>query len=209
MIARISGRLERIEGPAALVNVGTGLWYEVLVPACDTDRLTARCGQDVVLHTIHYIEGDPARGAQTPRLIGFVSESDREFFELFTTVRGMGMRKALRALLRPPAAVAAAIRDRDAAFLKALPEIGARMAERIIADLHDRLEAFAPVETPGQTARPGLGEAAEDAVAVLVQLGERRGDAVDLVERVLAVAPDAEGCEQILQHAYRLKAGRT
>ena len=46
-----------------------------------------------------------------------------------------------------------------------------------------------------------------EAVAVLVQLGERRADAMALVERVLAVAPDSDSPETIIQHAYRLKAG--
>ena len=77
MIARISGLLEELSGGSALIATATGLWYEVLVPACDIERLGGRLGKEIVLHTIHYLEGDPSHGSQTPRLVGFVSPDDR------------------------------------------------------------------------------------------------------------------------------------
>ena len=205
MIARIAGRLEELAGGTALVSTAAGLWYEVLVPAFDVERLSHRLGQDLALHTIHYIEGDPAHGAVTPRLLGFLSETDRAFFRLFTTVKGIGIRKALRALIRPVGEMAAAIAAKDARFLVALPEIGKRTAEQIIAELHDRVSDFAEAALPA-LGREDLGAAAQEAVAVLVQLGERRADAVALVERVLSVAPELESPEAVIQHAYRLKA---
>ena len=205
MIAKVTGRLEHVAAGSALIDVGGGLSYEVLVAAADVERLSRRCGQDVALHTIHYLEGDMSRGAAVPRLIGFLSESDRDFFRIFTTVKGIGARKALRALIRSPGEVAAAIGAKDVKYLKALPEIGPRTAERIVAELHGKLDEFA-----GEAAAISeveLPEAGAEAVAVLVQLGERRADATALVERVLAVAPDLEAPEEIIQHAYRLKAG--
>jgi Holliday junction DNA helicase RuvA len=208
MIARISGTLQELTDAAALVDTGTGLWYEVLVPACEAEPLTRRLGQDVVLHTTHYMEGDPSHGQQTPRLIGFTVEADREFFRVFTTVKGLGIRKALKALQRRPSEVVGAIVAKDAKLLKGLPGIGARMAERIITELTGKLDAFA-AEAPSSAAGPAtpdeLPESATEAMAVLVQLGERRPDAADLVQRVLAVAPDATA-EEIIQQAYRLKA---
>lgn len=207
MIARITGRLEEIGDGAVLIDAGAGLWYEVLVPACDVERLSRRVGQEVVLYTIHYHEGDPARGTQQPRLVGFVNETDRDFFRLFTTVKGIGVRKALRALVRPPAEVAAAIANKDGKFLVALPEIGKRTAEQIVAELAGRVDEFAAEAVKAETAE--LTEAAGEALAVLVQLGERRADAAALVQRVLAVAPELDSPEAIIQHVYRLKAGGT
>lgn len=205
MIARISGRLEEVAGPSVLIDVGGGLWYEVLVPACDAERLRRRLGQDIVLHTIHYFEGDPSHGQQTPRLIGFLTETDRDFFRLFTTVKGIGLRKALRALVRPPAEVAAAIANKDAKFLIALPEIGRRTAEQIIVELSGKVDDFAGELAPAVEAE--FSESAAEAIAVLVQLGERRADAVALVERVLAVAPELQSPEEIIQKVYKLKTG--
>ncbi len=197
--------LTEVAAGAVLVDAGGGLWYEVLVPACDVERLARRAGREVVLHTLHYIEGDPARGTQQPRLIGFLSEGDRAFFRLFTTVKGIGVRRALRALVRPVAEVAAAIQAKDARLLKMLPEIGARTAEQIIAELHGKVAEFAGEARPPEAA--ALPEPAAEAVAVLVQLGERRADATALVERAIAVAPDLDTPQAVLQAAYRLRGG--
>ena len=206
MIARLTGRLEEITETSALIDVGGGLWYEVRLAACDTGRLGGKLGQDVVLHTIHYIEGDPSHGQVTPRLIGFLAEEDRAFFQAFTTVKGIGVRKALRALVRPMGEVAAAIEAKDTKFLVALPEIGKRTAEQIIAELHGKMDTFAAGVTTA-TGTPEISPAGAEAVAVLVQLGERRVDAESLVERVLAVAPELEAAEDIIQQVYRLKGG--
>jgi Holliday junction DNA helicase RuvA len=209
MICRISGILEAIAGGSAIVDAGGGLCYEVLVPACDWERLTRRVGQEVVLHTIHYIEGDPSHGGQTPRLIGFQSAVDRDFFRVFTTVKGIGNKRALRALARPIAEVAAAIQAKDARYLVELPEIGKRTAEQIIAEIHGKVDAFAGAAAgiASVGAEAGLSQAASEAVAVFVQLGERRPDAVALVERVLAGNPGLDSPEAIIQQAYRVKAG--
>jgi len=206
MIARLSGKLLEVTAGAALVDGGAGLCYEALVPAFDVERLSRRAGQEVVLYTIHYVEGDPSHGVQTPRLIGFVAEADRDFFRVFTTVKGVGVRKALRALVRPVAEVAAAIEAKDAKFLIAMPEIGRRTAEQIIAELNGKVADFAG-EAVATSTEAQMPEAAAEAVAVLVQLGERRADAAALVERVLAVAPELDSPEAILQQAYRLRAG--
>ena len=56
------------------------------------------------------------QGRMTPRLIGFLSEVEREFFELFCSVDGVGVRKALRAMVRPVKEVAVAIEEQDTKF---------------------------------------------------------------------------------------------
>lgn len=207
MIARIAGRLEEVRTDGVLLDTGGGLWYEVLVPACDVERLRGKGGKDIVLHTIHYLEGDPSHGQVTPRLLGFCGESDREFFKVFTTVKGIGVRKALRALVRPMQEVATAIQAKDSKLLVALPEIGKRMAERIITELHGKLDQFAGSVIPTGEQGVEMSDAAEEAIAILVQLGERRVDAMAVVERVMAVAPELSAPEEILQQVYKLKAG--
>lgn len=208
MISRITGRLQRLREGEALIDLGTGVCYDVHIPACDCEPIERLTGQDVTLHTIHYFEGDPSRGSLIPRLVGFLTETDREFFRVFTTVKGIGIRKALRALARPVSEIAGAIVAKDVRLLKSLPEIGPRMAERLVTELQGKVAAFAgeASATAGAAGQPDkLPEPAAEAVAVLVQLGERRNDAVALVERVLAVAPEAATCEAIIQAVYRLK----
>ena len=204
MIARIRGQLEELAETTVIVATGD-MAYEVLIPACDVERLHRRLGQPVVFHTIHYLEGDPSHGQVTPRLIGFLNETDRDFFKVFTTVKGIGVRKALSALIRPVAEIAAAISAKDAKILSSLPGVGPRSAERIIADLHGKVDLFAGEIVP--SAEQTLTDAGTEAIAILIQLGEKQADAMALVERVLAVSPELDQPEAIIQTAYKMKAG--
>ena len=198
MITQLTGTLVAIEGGAAHVQCGD-LVYEVLVPAADSMSLAARLGQPARFHTLHYLEGQGQGSSFWPRLIGFQSTQDRDFFELFTTVKGIGNRKALRALQLPFAQVAAAIADRDLGLLQSLPEIGKRTAEAICVELKGKVDAFAsgsaaaapvaggtPARRGAVTAESKLVAAARDAVEVLAQLGHSKPVARDMIERVLA-----------------------
>ncbi len=95
------------------------------------------------LRTIEYIEGNPQQGRLTPRLVGFMNEAEVEFFELICSVDGVGVRKALRAIVRPVREVAAAIEEQNIEELVALPGVGPAVAERIIAKLRRKMARFA------------------------------------------------------------------
>ena len=120
--------------------------------------------------------------------------------ELFTTVKNIGHRKALRALQSPAADIAAAIARRDATYLVALPEIGKRTAETIIAELSGKLDAW--LAGPGSTIEMGpgpvAGSPAADAVTMLIALGERPETARQLVDRALSQHPDIDSPEALL-----------
>lgn len=192
MITRLSGHLETIENHAATVRLAGGvLAMEVLLPAYVARQLATSVGQQVSFHTLCYLEGQGQGSSFEPRLIGFLTPKDRQFFELFTTVKGIGNRKALRALDEQPSVIAAAIAKRDAKALTALPEIGKRLAETMVAELIGKVEPFLAgpvgdaVPTSAIEARPGWGLPAasrlpphvEDAVAAMCALGETRAEA--------------------------------
>jgi Holliday junction DNA helicase RuvA len=102
---------------------------------------------------MEFLEGTPGRGNLVPRLVGFLSEVEREFFDLICEVDGVGVRKALRAIIRPVGEIATAIDEQDAKALATLPGIGAATAERMIAKLRRRMPKFALLiarETPGE-----------------------------------------------------------
>ena len=111
----------------------------------------------------------------TPRLVGFLSEVEREFFELFCSVDGVGVKKALRAMVRPVKEVATAIEEQDAKALSALPGIGPAMAERIIAKLRRKVPKFALMVARDE---PHEAEVEPDVVSetfeVLRELGHSR-----------------------------------
>lgn len=221
MIARITGTLERLEGSACLIvpEGAPGLAYEVMVPAFAAEALESQRGGVVVLHTIEVYEGSSQGANLTPRLLGFASESDKRFFQLFITVKGLGARKALKAMAEPVGAIAGAIARRDTKWLQGLPEIGKRLAETIVAELHGKADKYIGVEISDSGSRPAssaeakpvreadaLGEAGQQAVEALVRLGENRAEAVRKVERVLEQRPETAdaGAEAVLAAAFSL-----
>ncbi|MEC8321406.1 MAG: Holliday junction branch migration protein RuvA [Planctomycetota bacterium] len=213
MLERIRGELRGVGEQSAAVVVGP-IDYEVLVPAGDAARLRLAVGEQVEFLLLHYLESQANGAVFRPRLVGFSSEADRAFFELLTSVKGIGYRKALRALAMPIATVARAVAEKDVDTLRALPEIGKRTAETIVLDLAEKVEQLMPgvlVEdaggTDGTEAEGGGGTtaAAREAVLVLVQLGESRLAAVELVDRACRADPELAESDALVAAALRLK----
>jgi len=165
--------------------------------------LLGQIGKSVEFYTLHYLEGQSQGNAFCPRLIGFSSARDRSFFELFTTVKGIGNRKALRALVRPFSETALAIANRDTTALTSLPEIGKRSAETIIAELHGKVDAF--VGAIASTIEVLLPPHCVDAIAMLVQLGETERDAKRLVQKAYECEPTIDSADQLVQTSFRIK----
>ena len=116
MITHVAGQLVALEENSLTLQVGA-FQYEVLIPEFTRRQLQSQLNQEIRLHTIEYLEGNPMQGRMTPRLVGFLDEIEREFFELFCSVDGVGAKKALRAMVRPVKEVATAIEEQDAAAL--------------------------------------------------------------------------------------------
>lgn len=148
MITRLSGILIAADSSAATIASASGdLAYEVLLPAYLTEFLLAPerpspIGARLTLHTLHYLDSLNQGSSFIPRLVGFGSPRERDFFELLTTVKGLGNRRALRALAIEPGMVARAIVERDNRVLQRLPEIGPKLAEAIIHELKTKAEDF-------------------------------------------------------------------
>jgi Holliday junction DNA helicase RuvA len=211
MIVRIVGKLTEVGSDAVVID-RDGLAYEIHVPACILQQLTDRIGENVTFHTIEYYEGTAVGGNLTPRLVGFLDPADRTFFTEFTKVKGIGVRKALRALVQPAAWIAEAIESGDARRLASLPELGKRTAEQVIATLKGKLTDFVVAATlatglAGKSATApasDLTAAQREALEILLQLGERRNEAIEKIRRATdGVELDDAG--KIVEAIYRLK----
>ncbi len=208
MISRVTGRLLEVGEGTALLEVGS-LVLELLVPAGDVPGLLAMRGREVTLHTILHMEGNPALGHLTPRLIGFASPADRAFFCEFTRVKGVSARRALRAMSLPAPQLAAAIEHGDERLLTTLPEIGRKTATQIITELRGRLTPFLTGSPAERAAEPAeLPAAHRTALEILVSWGDRRPDALRWISIVREQYPDLTEPEEIVREAYRLKASR-
>jgi holliday junction DNA helicase RuvA len=203
MITKISGKLLSVSDAAATLEVDA-FEYEVMIPEITRRRLQALLGETVSLHTLHYLEGNPAQGRVVPRLVGFLSDVEREFFELFCSVDGVGVRKALRAMVRPVRDVAILIEEQDAKGLSALPGIGPAIAERIIAKLRRKMPKFALlVGRDDREAAQVERSVVDETFQILCSLGHSESDARRLLDSVLASKQKFKDVEALLQAVYQ------
>ncbi len=203
MITKITGKLQSVGDDQATLEIDA-FEYQVLIPEFARRRLQSHLGEDISLHTLHYMEGNPAHGRLTPRLVGFLSEVEREFFELFCSVDGVGMRKALRAMIRPVQDVAGLIEEQNAKGLSALPGIGPSTSERIIAKLRRKMPKFALL-VAGEESREADVEqnVVDETYQVLLSLGHSESDARRLLDSALKAKKKYKDVESLLQAVYQ------
>lgn len=233
MIARLQGVVESVRAEGMLLSVAPGIVLEVLVPASNVAALAESVGRSVTLRTVFYLEGAGQGANLTPRLLGFLSERDRHLFELLTSCRGIGPRKALRAMALDSGRIAAAIAQQDHKTLQSLPEIGRKMAETLVVSLREKVRGLAVegvakemeeggqakgkssgTKAPGSAApstgtsdRAGTGTMSLEAVEVLVKLGENRLAAITWTDQAMASEQPPKNVEELIARAYQIKAG--
>lgn len=198
---------ERIQRNVLLVRVNA-LCYEVFVPSGIASRLRqippeAR-PNPLTLYTIDYIDGAVGGGHLTPKLVGFLDPLDREFFEVFTTVPGVGFMKALKCLVRPLNEIAQAIERGDTLFLEGLPYVGKKTAERIVMELRGRMAKFALAhkEEPLALESESPSELKQEAIQVLTQLEYSRSEAQRVVEATFARHKNIKTVEDFLRRVF-------
>lgn len=206
MISQISGRITQRTAVGLLIDVH-GLCYEVLVPAAILQALDGQAGADgtIRLYTFHYHHVEPSRA--TPMLIGFTHEVEREFFERFITVSGVGPRAALRAISQPIPLIARAIDEGDVEFLRRLPGIGPQRAKEIVAKLQGKVGKYGLLQTTAAPTPVGdAADAAAEALAILLQLQYKPSEAKVMVQQARHRLPGATTAEDLLNEVYRQRA---
>jgi len=205
MFARITGSLVERIGDAAIVEAG-GLGYEVVLPPCIAEKLPTTPGAKVSLEIYAVVNLDGNSGRFT--YYGFTNSIEREFFEALITVASIGPRSAARAFSAPMSTIAAAIDRGDYVFLKSLPGIGQQKARDIVAKLQGKVAKFLLIQD-APAPRPGaIPDFAGEALAVLLQLGYKRGEAEAMIRETLEASPAIDDAERLLAEIYRRKAAK-
>lgn len=212
MITQIRGVLRAVSEECLTLAVDP-FELEVLIPEHTRRQVQGKIGEAVTLHTTFYIEGQAMGGRMNPRLIGFLSTVDREFFDTFCSVDGVGVRKALRAMVRPVREIARIIQEQDVKMLSTFPGIGEAMAERIVAKLRRKVGIFALiVNTDGTTSAPAAtnGEAAHaepdvmsDAYAALLAVGHSEMQARAMLDRALSGRKKFKSLADLIEAIYQ------
>jgi len=118
-------------------------------------------------------------------------------------VDGLGVKKALRAMVRPVKEVAELIEAQDAKGLSALPGIGSATAERIIAKLRRKMPKFVLMVSREEMAGEVPTDVAKEAFDVLCKLGHSETDARKLLDGALADRKKFSDVEALLQAVYQ------
>jgi len=209
LISEITGEIlyDRIRRNALLVRVNS-LCYEVFVPSGIASRLRhapeSERQNPLTLYTIYYIDGGVGGGHLTPKLVGFLDPLDREFFEAFTTVPGVGFMKALKGLVQPLSEIAGAIERGDTAFLTGLPGVGTKTAERIVTELRGKMAKFALArsEEPLSIEKEPAAELKTEAQQVLEQLEYSRAEAQRMVVEIFARHKNLKSIDEFLRRVF-------
>src|SRR5579884_1340134 len=203
MFSRIRGTLvERSEG-SVILDVH-GLSYEIFLPPCVAEKVTAREGEEVSLEIYSVLNIDGNTGHYT--FYGFGNAVEREFFEALISVASIGPRSAARAFSQPMSRIAGAIDRGDHAFLKSLPGIGQQKARDIVAKLQGKVTKFLLIQEAQPVPAVQMPDFADEALAVLLQLEYKRGEAEEMIRSTLEAAPQIKDAETLLAEIYRQKA---
>ena len=206
MISKIQGKIKTKKTGKVLVEVAGGVSYEVMMPEAVLRNIKEETaeGSDIELITYHYFQTDPSKSI--PVLIGFLNEIEKEFFEKFITVSGVGPKAACRALTLPISEIADAIDKADLVLLKTLPGIGEQRAKEIIAKLQGKVGKFGLIQDRVSGKAPSVEEGLrEEALSVLLQLQYKKKEANDMIEKALKRNPRLNSSEDLLNEVYKAK----
>jgi Holliday junction DNA helicase RuvA len=195
MLVHIEGSLVEIGPLHTILDIG-GLGYRVNVPLTTAEKLP-KIGQIIRLHVSEIIREDQHD------LYGFISKSERDFFELLIgRVSGIGPKIALNIMSRLSiATLRNAISSRDVDMLSQCHGIGKKTAERIIVELGDRVKGgHVDVRIGDTTAQP---DAIQDAIHALISLGYKPADADKCVRNASAKIGESTSPEELIKYALK------
>ena len=203
MIRHVHGELAGLCAGAVIIDVG-GIGYEVMVSEPLREVLADRgTGAHVELAT-YYAEGGGGPGGSAPRLMGFVSENERDFFQLLLGVPRLGPTAAIKALVLPIATIAKAIELGDTKALETLPGVGKQRARDMITRLQGKMSEFMDADATADDT-PSADQLTLDTLAVLTQIGLGRGDALDRIRAARETGPDLDTVDEIVRGVFKRK----
>lgn len=163
------------ENFAVIDNGGVG--YKLYASAKTLESF--REGDRVTLYTYLNVHEDVFD------LYGFATEEEHLMFINLMSVSGVGPKAALSVLsVITPKELALAVMTKDAKLLTKAQGVGAKMAQRIILELLDKLKNSDIVPQTEQTQKVISNDAQSEAVSALIVLGYSQNDAKNAVSEI-------------------------
>lgn len=200
MIASLSGRYQTRTGDSLVLEVG-GVGYLVYLPPVVWDALDDLKPDQPLHFKIVY-----QASAQQPKptLFGFLSEEEKEFFELLASIPRMGGRNAAKAMVLPVNVLAKAIQAGNSELLTRLPGVSGTGAEKIIAALRKKVGPYVAAEHVAAAPPAGTrDELKVDAIELLIVMDVKRPEATRGVEQILESEPDLATVQDVITEFFR------
>ncbi|MBS0287760.1 MAG: Holliday junction branch migration protein RuvA [Proteobacteria bacterium] len=197
MIGQLRGKLIEKQPPFLMIEVG-GVGYLLQAPLSTFFNLPD-LGQEVVLRT-HFIVREDAHV-----LYGFITQQECRLFQEIIKVNGVGPKVALAILSGlSPQEFANCVMAQEVTRLQKLPGIGAKIAQRILVEMQDKLSKL----DFGLTAAHSMmvlnkavsSDPLQEAIAALVSLGYKHTEAAKAVAKV---QDQTQSCEHIIKEALQ------
>jgi holliday junction DNA helicase RuvA len=135
MIATLAGTLRMRDAGRLIVEAG-GIGYEIFIPLSTYYRIPGT-GTRVELEIRQVVREDAIM------LYGFATPEEKTAFDLLIGVQHVGPKLALAVLsVLAPGDLASAITHEDVARIDAVPGVGAKVAERVVRELRDKIGAL-------------------------------------------------------------------
>jgi Holliday junction DNA helicase RuvA len=202
MITKMTGVLTRVLDDEVRLQIDA-FEYQVLVPESVRRVVQMKVGQEVTFHVTEYLEGNSGGNRFVPRKLGFNTEAELEFFDLFCTVEKIGAKKALKAMARPVREIADAIARQDSRWLSTLPGIGATTAEQIVTTLKRKVTAFVMSASPPSPPAPVGATPPEEPKAKATK--KKAAATPEPEPQPVVVSMDADG--QLVEDVYQALMG--
>ncbi len=190
MIARISGTICEKEDRSVVIDTN-GVGYRVYVGVMLLSQIQE--GDQIVLYTYHHIT-DAGQD-----LYGFQDTREQAYFKLLLTVPTVGAKTARSILdIAPPDVLEQAVVGHDVGLLTKVSGVGKRTAERIVVELHEK------IQKTSQAKGAPKSSVQQDAMEALISLGFSTSQARVAVGQLPAeVQTVEEAVKQVLQHHGR------
>ena len=195
MIGKLTGRVDFVAADHVILDVG-GVGYLVHCPSSTLAWMTVGATASLAVET--KVSEDAIR------LYGFLSADEREWFRLLQQVQGVGARVALSVLsaVKVPELERAIVLG-DKAVVGRAQGVGPKLAQRIVAELKDKMPSLAPAIRPGAGLAPVAtlpeGLAARDAVSALTNLGYAHGEAAAAISAAIGKAGREARPEELIR----------
>lgn len=201
MIGKLKGIVDSFGTDFLILDVN-GVGYQVHCSARTLTMLPAP-GEAATLSIETYVREDQIK------LFGFASDAEREWFRLLQTVQGVGAKVALSVLSTLKVGeLATAIAMRDKAAVSRSPGVGAKVAERIVTELKDKVPAFADIDAGAAHLAGALDEKRAprpvmDAVSALVNLGYAQPQAAAAIAAAARSVGDAADVQTLIRQGLK------